>query len=228
MATGTAAADLDGIHVVDADTHLTEPHDLWTSRAPKAWLDRVPQVREVDGRPMWTIDGKVFGMAVGAAVVLPDGSKSLGTDFMGLGIDEVHAGASTVEPRLAVMDALGIHAQIAYPNVVGFGGHRFAEIDDPTLKVMCATIFNDGMAEFQEASGQASSPWPSSPGGTWTPPSPRSPGPSRWDCEASTQTPIRRTRVSPTWPTGTGIHSGRHAPISACRSTSTSAPAPRR
>ena len=153
MATDGAQAVLDGIAVVDADTHLTEPHDLWTARAPKEWVDRVPQVREVDGRPMWTIDGEVFGAAVGAAVIWPDGSKMFGTGFMRLGIDEVHAGASAVAPRLAMMDALGIHAQIVYPNVVGFGGQRFANVVDPTLKVLCATIYNDAMAEFQEQSG---------------------------------------------------------------------------
>jgi predicted TIM-barrel fold metal-dependent hydrolase len=144
----------EGIHVVDADTHLTEPNDLWTSRAPKGWEDRVPQVREVKGRPMWTIGGEIFGVAMGAAVVLPDGTKSLGTDFMRLNIDEVHPGASMVEPRLAVMDELGIYAQIVYPNVVGFGAQRFADIDDPELKLLCATIYNDAMAELQDESGQ--------------------------------------------------------------------------
>jgi predicted TIM-barrel fold metal-dependent hydrolase len=164
--TSTAAPTgaFDGIHVVDADTHLTEPHDLWTSRAPAKWRDRVPQVRDVDGRAMWTIDGEVFGMAIGAAVVLPDGTKSLGTEFMGLGIDQVHSAASTIEPRLAMMDELGIYAQIVYPNVVGFGGQRFAEVVDPELKVLCATIFNDAMAEFQDMSGgrifpMALAPW---------------------------------------------------------------------
>jgi predicted TIM-barrel fold metal-dependent hydrolase len=144
---------LDGIEIIDADTHLTEPHDLWTSRAPKQWVDRVPQVRDVEGQLMWTVDGQVLGKAVGAAVILPDGSKSVGTDFMAFGIDEVHAGASSVEPRLAVMDSLGIQAQIVYPNVVGFGGQRFAAVADPQLKVLCATIFNDAMGEIQEESG---------------------------------------------------------------------------
>ena len=153
MTTATPDAFAD-IAVVDADTHLTEPHDLWTSRAPAKWADRVPQVRETkSGRKMWTIDGEAFGNAVGASVVLPDGDKLLGTDFMKLGIDEVHAGASAVEPRLAMMDAQGIYAQIVYPNVVGFGGQRFDDVVDPELKVLCATIFNDAMAEFQEQSG---------------------------------------------------------------------------
>ena len=30
--------------------------------APKEWVDRVPQVHEVNGRRMWTIDGLVFGI----------------------------------------------------------------------------------------------------------------------------------------------------------------------
>jgi hypothetical protein len=33
---------MDDIAIIDADTHLTEPHDLWTSRAPREWADRVP------------------------------------------------------------------------------------------------------------------------------------------------------------------------------------------
>ena len=144
----------EGIHVVDADTHLTEPHDLWTSRAPKGWEDRVPQVRDVKGRAMWSIGGEIFGVAMGAAVVLPDGTKSVGTEFMRFEIDEVHPGASEVKPRLAVMDELGIYAQIVYPNVVGFGGQRFADIADPELKLLCATIYNDAMAELQDESGQ--------------------------------------------------------------------------
>jgi uncharacterized protein len=40
----------EGVHVADPDTHLTEPHDLWTSRAPEGWLERVPQVRKVELR----------------------------------------------------------------------------------------------------------------------------------------------------------------------------------
>ena len=150
-ATGTDV--MEGIAIIDADTHLTEPHDLWTSRAPREYADRVPQVREVKGRSMWTIDGEVFGNAVGASVILPDGSKTFGTGFMALGIDDVHAGASAVAPRLAVMDEQGIYAQIVYPNVVGFGGQRFVDVVDPTLKSLCATIYNDAMAELQEESG---------------------------------------------------------------------------
>ena len=82
-----------------------------------------------------------------------NGEKSIGTEFMEFGLDEVHRGSYSVEPRVAMMDELGIHAQIVYPNVVGFGGQRFADVVDPTLKALCATIYNDAMAEMQAGSG---------------------------------------------------------------------------
>jgi len=28
--------------VIDVDTHVTEPPDLWTSRVPAKWHERVP------------------------------------------------------------------------------------------------------------------------------------------------------------------------------------------
>ena len=34
-----------GVPVIDADTHYAEPYDLWTSRAPAALKDRMPQVK---------------------------------------------------------------------------------------------------------------------------------------------------------------------------------------
>ena len=29
--------------MIDVDTHITEPRDLWTSRVPAKWKDRVPR-----------------------------------------------------------------------------------------------------------------------------------------------------------------------------------------
>ena len=48
------ALALEGLRVIDADTHLTEAHDLWTKRAPAQYADRVPHVVEVDGSPCGT------------------------------------------------------------------------------------------------------------------------------------------------------------------------------
>jgi predicted TIM-barrel fold metal-dependent hydrolase len=154
MSASTVPVDLlSGIKVVDVDTHLTEPHDLWTSRAPAAYRDRVPQVHDVDGVASWVFDDVVLGRAGAGGVVRRDGTKSLGAEFMRWDFDEVHLGAHTVGPRLEVMDRLGISAQIVYPNVVGFGGQKFAEAKDLQLRAVSVRLYNDAMAEIQESSG---------------------------------------------------------------------------
>jgi predicted TIM-barrel fold metal-dependent hydrolase len=142
------------IKVIDVDTHLTEPHDLWTARAPKGWEERLPHVRVVDGHPRWICDGIVIGNAGGAAVIRPDGEKVVGTEFLGFHIEDVHPASYDVDARLEMMDAMGVYAQILYPNVVGFGGQKFNDVIDPELRMLCATLFNDAMAEIQERSGQ--------------------------------------------------------------------------
>ncbi len=142
------------LRVIDVDTHLTEPHDLWTSRAPSAYRDRVPQVRDVDGQASWTVDNVVLGPARASSVIRRDGSKALGSrELFELTIDTSHAGASQVRPRLEAMDELGIWAQIVYPNAVGFGGQRFAQVEDLALRNLSTTLYNDAMAEIQEESG---------------------------------------------------------------------------
>lgn len=151
-ATGRDA--LAGIKVIDVDTHFTEPHDLWTSRAPAKWKDRVPQVKIVDGKRQWMIDGDrpMSPTANPSSVVKPDGVKARGIEFLKWEIEEVHPGSYDVKPRLKFMDGEGIWAQIIYPNLLGFGGLRAATLD-PELRVLCTQIFNDAMAEIQQESG---------------------------------------------------------------------------
>jgi uncharacterized protein len=140
--------------VVDADTHLTEPWDLWTSRAPKDCRDRVPQVKVVDGARSWVFDGKVVGPASAVSVVDQDLVKHLGPEFLFTkSIDEVAAAASRVTERLALMDQQGVWAQLVYPNAVGFGGQQLGNIGDLDLRLLTVQIFNDAMAELQRESG---------------------------------------------------------------------------
>ena len=44
-----------GYPIIDADTHLTEPHDLWLRYAKGALRERVPQVKPLpDGQLAWS------------------------------------------------------------------------------------------------------------------------------------------------------------------------------
>jgi uncharacterized protein len=146
---------LDQVRVVDADTHLTERHDLWTSRAPAGMKDRMPHVTEVDGQATWVVEGAVLGRAGAGGVVDKDNVK--GRSFEALyewEIDRVHEAAWDPVARLELMDAMGIWAQIVFPNVVGLGGQNIAEaVSDLSLRLLCLQMYNDANAEMQAASG---------------------------------------------------------------------------
>lgn len=146
---------LDQVKVIDADTHLTERHDLWTKRAPAAFKDRVPHVAQVDGAATWVVDGAVLGRAGAGGVIDRAGVKR--RSFEGLyewEIDQVHVAAYDPVARMELLDEIGIWAQIIFPGVVGLGGQNLAEVvPDMALRMACTEIFNDASAELQEESG---------------------------------------------------------------------------
>jgi predicted TIM-barrel fold metal-dependent hydrolase len=144
-----------GRTVIDIDSHYSEPHDLWTRRAPAKFKQRVPRVGTIDGKPSWMIDDgtPIFYGASPASTIRKDGSKALGMECVTLTFDEVHPGCSNVKSRVALMDEIGLKAQIIYPNVLGFGGQAGAKVD-PELRLISTQIFNDAMAEVQDESGQ--------------------------------------------------------------------------
>jgi len=150
-----------GIKVIDVDTHLSEPLDLWTSRATPKYRDRVPQMRMLDGKRVWTIDGdRSMGVGSASSVIYRDGSKAAGIEFTDWQVDEVHPGCSRTRERLQFMDENGIWAQVVYPNVMGFAGQGRAPMGAPRrepvdadLRLVSTQIYNDAMAEMQAESG---------------------------------------------------------------------------
>ncbi|MDQ1534395.1 MAG: hypothetical protein QOF28_2156 [Actinomycetota bacterium] len=147
---------LDQVKVVDADTHMTERHDLWTSRAPAKFKDRVPRVEQVDGSATWIVEGgAVLGRAGAGGVVDKHGKK--GRSFEGLyewEIDQAHPGAYDPVARMELLDEVGIWAQVIFPGVIGLGGQTLGEIvHDDALRMLCVEIFNDANAELQADSG---------------------------------------------------------------------------
>src|ERR1700681_3718311 len=114
-----------GIKIIDVDTHLTEPADLWTSRAPRHLVDKVPrviasedltdemrkQVAElgttgpVDRAPMWVVDEhEVLGPAGAGSVINRHDQKVKGSVFLQWPLDESSLAASYLAPRVAMMD----------------------------------------------------------------------------------------------------------------------------
>ncbi len=155
-----------GLRVVDADSHMTERHDLFTERAPKGYEDKVPHVVQMDGMDMWVIEGKTFGKAGSGGTIDPAGKKHPYIDSQGgaWGIEDVHPAAWDPIARLHLLDELGIDAQVLYPNSIGIGGHNlWKSIQDPMTLRLCVELYNDAMAEVQAASGNRLLPMPIMP-----------------------------------------------------------------
>ena len=135
------------IPVIDVDSHLTEPADLWTSRVPARFVDRVPQMTSAGGRDIWVLDCRqisVVGMTAPAGwpTPFPAGPATL---------EECPPAAYDAVARLAYLDEVGIWAQVLYPNVAGFGSQKFLSLDDDELKLLCVRAYNDFLRDWASA-----------------------------------------------------------------------------
>ena len=161
----TESAPVTDLSIIDVDAHITEPHDLWTSRAPASLKDRVPRVVGSGTDRSWVVDKdiKIFS-GNPSSVIRKDGQKSRGTEFFGWQIEDVHESSYDMKARVEMLDRFGLFAQILYPNVAGFGSQNFMKVEDSDLRLACARIYNDAMAEIQADSNDrlfpmAPMPW---------------------------------------------------------------------
>jgi predicted TIM-barrel fold metal-dependent hydrolase len=136
------------IRVIDTDTHVIEPVDLWTSRLPTKWHDIGPRVAYDEGfgedrwivGDTWLSPGGYYAMA-GWPEPVPAHPSHL---------DEADPGGHDPAARLQRMDEYGIHAALLYPNIIAFNGGAFMELE-PSLSLACVRAYNDFQTQFSEA-----------------------------------------------------------------------------
>ena len=136
--------------VIDTDTHIVEPYDLWTSRiSTTKWGEKVPHVKHVkdEGEDFWFFNGERLGPAAGTSMAgwhehAPKHPKTW---------NEVDPHSSDADLRLKKMDEYGIWAQVLYPNVAGFGAGQYLGLEDPELMLLCVQAYNDWIAEWASA-----------------------------------------------------------------------------
>jgi predicted TIM-barrel fold metal-dependent hydrolase len=133
--------------VIDIDTHVTEPADVFTSRIAAKWRDQVPHIVQIEGRDLWKVGDQIIGM--------PGAYSNAGFDGTPPEFRRTYADipASMIEPkaRLAFMDEEHIYANVLYPNVAGFGAGGFLHLKDPELMLECVRVYNDFMLEWASA-----------------------------------------------------------------------------
>ncbi|MDT3446540.1 MULTISPECIES: amidohydrolase family protein [unclassified Pseudofrankia] len=134
------------IAIIDADTHVVEPPDLWTSRVSSASAQHVPHVRWDDraGDEAWFIGDQRLA-AVGNPAMAGWGEYPPDHPRRWADIDPVTWDARL---RLERMDSYGIHAQVLYPNVALFDASKILGMRDAGLQLECVRAYNDFQVEW--------------------------------------------------------------------------------
>jgi predicted TIM-barrel fold metal-dependent hydrolase len=128
---------------IDVDSHCQEKADTWTSRMSKTkWGERIPQIREKDGKEVWICDGRVMmnGWLSLCHGVIPD-RMTLPTRWR-----DVPSMVYTADGRMRAMDKDGVSAQVLFPNTAGVSGGAFLK-KDPEFEKDCVRAYNDYLAE---------------------------------------------------------------------------------
>ncbi|MDO8361516.1 MAG: amidohydrolase family protein [Actinomycetota bacterium] len=138
------------LKIIDGDSHFAEPADLWTSRAPASYKDRVPQMRRgADGVVSWYLDGE-FWTGLGGHTIAKGQTKTLGT--LCLPYDDIDDAAWAVKGRLELMDKQGVYAAVLYPNSIGFASNALFGIEDLEFRELVMKLYNDSLVDVQHES----------------------------------------------------------------------------
>jgi predicted TIM-barrel fold metal-dependent hydrolase len=135
--------------VADADSHIIEPADLWTSRVSPKWGDLVPHVKFHERRQedVWYVgDKKLYGVGAFAQAGWPEFPPSHPRRLA----DAIPAAIDPRE-RLKYMDEAGVYYQVLYPNILGFHSHVFLNKMQRELATECVRAYNDWLIEFCSA-----------------------------------------------------------------------------
>ncbi len=129
--------------LISADSHVNEPPDLWTSRAPAALKDRVPRMERFEEGDAWIIEGiptpMPFGLNAGAG--LPRHKREAWLFW-----EEVRAGGYDPAERIREMDEDLVDGEVLFPTPRLFSA-VFAT-PDHELHLAMVRAYNDWLTEF--------------------------------------------------------------------------------
>lgn len=132
------------LRVISADSHMTEPADLWFERLDRAYRDRAPRVVRDHRRDMllFVAPGMIpFPVAAGF------GAGKRGADLkdhMSRGYEAARPGGWDPGERIKDQDRDGVDAEILYPT----HGMPLFQLPDGGLQRACFRVYNDWISEF--------------------------------------------------------------------------------
>jgi predicted TIM-barrel fold metal-dependent hydrolase len=140
---------LDEIQIIDTDTHVQEPPDLWTARVPSRLRDKVPQIRwdTKAQEDVWYMeDVRMFSSGL-TAFAGHDGYPPVESVKR---FSDIPAALWEPKERLRRMDEYGIFAQVLYPNLATFANASFVQEQNREIHNLCISVYNDFQTEWHD------------------------------------------------------------------------------
>ncbi len=131
--------------LINADGHVTEPGDVWTTRVPAKFRDRAPRLERFAEGDAWVIEGVKdpinFGWNVCAG---QDPAEMSGW----VRFEDIRPGSYDPSSRLDEMDVDGVDAEVLYPTP-RLSQAIYANTDGE-FHLACVQAYNDWLSEFCE------------------------------------------------------------------------------
>ena len=130
--------------IISADSHVTEPADMYVGRMPKKYDDTAPRIiRQDNGGDGFLVDGMegTFPITVASAAgfkldAFEDRKKAAYADCW--------AGGWDPKARIADQDMDGVAAEVLYPSL----GMHLCNHNDVAYKTACFDAYNSWLAEY--------------------------------------------------------------------------------
>jgi predicted TIM-barrel fold metal-dependent hydrolase len=125
--------------VIDADSHINSPPDLWQKRVPEKYRDRAPKMVDMGGYDGWQVEGRPPTPLIALSWAVNKTPEELAKRQIRFADQD--PGCWNPVARLRALDQDGIEAQVLY----GDGG---TNVRDPELRTVCVRAYNDFLSEF--------------------------------------------------------------------------------
>src|SRR5262245_15219121 len=123
--------------VIDADSHVNSPPDLYTSRVAVKYKDRAPQLVDKGGHDAWVVDGGAPRPLTILAAAAGKSAAELAKPF--IKFHEMMPGAYDPRARLRDLDVDGIDAQVLF-------GDGAMGVQDVELRSVLTRAYNDWLS----------------------------------------------------------------------------------
>ena len=140
----------DGFKIVDTDSHMMEPDDLWERHMEDAYKSQAPKMGQApgSGRRTFIVEGESFTREKGKYPMAAPAFLKAAQRAMDR-FDRARKTGFSAQSRLDDMNEQGVDVQILYPTFTGQMLGR--EFYDTKLLAACCRAYNNWATEYTSA-----------------------------------------------------------------------------